>query len=54
VNRSDHDEPQVDQDFHLLVTVVGRNQCLSTQQVGVNLQLPAGITASTTGQRARA
>ena len=46
------DQPQVDQDFHLLVTVVGLNQCLSTQQVGVNLQLPAGITVSTTGQSA--
>jgi hypothetical protein len=45
-------QPQVGQDFHVLVTVVGLNQCLTTQQVGVNLQLPAGVTVSTTGQSA--
>ena len=45
-------QPQVGQDFHLLVTVRGLNQCLSTQQVGINLQLPSGVAVSTSGQSA--
>lgn len=45
-------QPQVGQDFHVLVTVVGLNQCLATQSAGVNLQLPAGVAVSPTGQSA--
>jgi len=32
-------QPQVGQDFHLVVTVAGFNQCLSSQSTSVNLQL---------------
>ena len=45
-------QPQVGQDFHLLVTVAGVNQCLSSQSTSVNLQLPSGMTVSTSGQSA--
>lgn len=42
-------QPQVGQTFHLLVTVVGVNACLSQQSVGVNLQLPTGVEVDPTG-----
>lgn len=45
-------QPQVGQDFHLVVTVAGFNQCLSNQSTSVNLQLPTGVTVSSTGQSA--
>jgi hypothetical protein len=45
-------QPQVGQDFHLVVTVAGFNQCLSSQSTSVNLQLPAGVAVSSSGQSA--
>ena len=45
-------QAQVDQDFHLVVTVAGLNQCLSSQSASVNLQLPAGVAVSSSGQSA--
>lgn len=45
-------QPRVGQDFHLVLTVVGRNQCVTTQTASMNIQLPAGITLSPTGQTA--
>ena len=42
--------PKAGQDFHLFITVVGLNQCVSTQTAGINLQLPAGITLAPGGQ----
>ena len=35
-----------------MVTVAGFNQCLSSQSTSVNLQLPAGVTVSSSGQSA--
>jgi hypothetical protein len=45
-------QPQIGQDFHLMVTVAGFNQCLSSQPTSVNLQLPAGVAVSLSGQSA--
>ena len=45
-------QPQVGQDFHLVVTVAGFNQCLSSQSTSVNLQLPAGVAVSSSGPSA--
>ena len=45
-------QAQVDQDFHLVVTVAGLNQCLPSQSASVNLQLPAGVAVSSSGQSA--
>src|SRR5690348_8949065 len=43
-------QPQVGQDFHVLATVVGVNQCLTSQSASVDIQLPAGVEVSPTGQ----
>ena len=45
-------QPQVGEDFHLVVTVAGFNQCLSTQSASINVALPAGVEVSPTGQSA--
>jgi hypothetical protein len=43
-------QPQVGQDFQVLATVVGVNRCLTSQSASVNIQLPAGVEVSSTGQ----
>ena len=43
-------QPQVGQDFQVLATVVGVNQCLTSQATSVNIALPAGVEVSPTGQ----
>lgn len=43
---------RVGQDFHVVLTIAGRNQCVTTQTASMNLLLPPGITLSPTGQTA--
>lgn len=42
-------QPQVGQDFFLLMTVVGLNQCLPTQGASINVLLPSGVSVSAAG-----
>lgn len=45
-------QARVGQDFHVGLTVVGRNRCVSSQTASMNVLLPAGIALSPTGRSA--